>query len=87
MTARTPCCVPFCRRTTANIFYREWICPDHWREVSLTARVDKRKWARIAKRVVTVHHPRYLGRIFARADAAWERCKREAIEAAAGISS
>jgi hypothetical protein len=34
MTARLPCCVPFCRRTTRNDRgWAEWLCPRHWRLV------------------------------------------------------
>lgn len=69
--SRVPCVVPFCRRTTKAGNFREWICGKHWRPVS-----RRLKWLkRTAKR-----RGRYD--IAART---WERCKRQAIERAAGI--
>jgi len=44
MTARIPCCVPFCRRTTRNDgSFTEWICAKHWRLVGRKAKLIKRR--------------------------------------------
>ncbi len=42
MSNRTPCCIPDCRRTSADPFY-EWICPKHW---ALLTKNERRVWAR-----------------------------------------
>jgi hypothetical protein len=51
MTARLPCCVPFCRRTIgAEKGYSEWICARHWRLVDKDMRrLKSRSGAAIRK--------------------------------------
>lgn len=66
MTTRLTCCVPACRRTTAQP-YREWICGKHWTRIPKATR-------RVYSRAKRLHKdPRALDRI-------WARCKRIAIE-------
>lgn len=83
MTMRIPCCVPFChgsrgdRKNQPVCEGMEWICSKHWRLVS-----RKTKRLRSAARRRFKARPGHADR----ADAIiWARCKREAIEAAAGI--
>jgi hypothetical protein len=79
MTGRLPCCVPFCRRTRKDDGrYREWICAIHWKPVP--PRLKKFKLATV-RRALSCPGPKEI----ARADRAWARCKRAAIEAAGGI--
>ncbi|MER8923379.1 hypothetical protein [Mesorhizobium sp. LNJC384A00] len=95
MTQRLACCVPFCRRTFKDDGSSEIICGNHWRAVSTHLRRRKYKlyrryrylygdngyWAFPAgspKRIAAVKLARLC-------DAAWMRCKRQAIERAAGI--
>lgn len=100
MTDRTPCCVPFCRRTTKAGAFSEWICGKHWALVSKRTK----RWRRLADRLLARSDSRFnrqyaaqgctwtepqLQRVDAArrlANAGWQRCKREAIEAAAGIA-
>lgn len=81
---RVRCLVPFCRRTTpAGRFGADaqWICGDHWRAIPKPRR---RVWGRLRKRwrrygpQAGVHFDARWWRI-------WDRLKRAAIEAAAGI--
>ena len=83
MTARLPCSVPFCRRTTAAGRFAEWICAKHWPLVSWTTKARKRMDARLLRkaRLRGIEKPM----IEARAAQVWERYKAEAIERAAGI--
>lgn len=71
MTNRTICCIPFCRRTTAEI-YSEWICGRHWSMTSkrLRAVYHKRK-RRYRKGDNGQGHK--LSRI-------WEKLKHQAME-------
>lgn len=99
MTDRIPCVVPYCRRTASAFKFEgctEIICGKHWRMASATARRRHSKLARAyprrfgengfweypsgsADRLAAVK----LARIETKA---WARCKKQAIEAAAGIS-
>lgn len=95
---RLPCCVPFCRRTTAGPF-GEWICGKHWASVSRQTKRRRRCVMRLVERSRKRFHRQYaeqgwrwkpsqFERVEAAkrlADALWQRCKREAIERAAGI--
>lgn len=97
--ARLLCCVPFCRRTTAAGAFREWVCGKHWRLVSPRTKRWRRRADRLAARADARFSQQYmqqgctwteaqLARALAArglAIAGWERCKREAIEAAMGI--
>lgn len=95
---RIRCCVPFCRRTTGEPF-REWICAKHWSMVPRTVRAVWSREKRQARRIIA-RKPIYREywnlppgasdrlaavRLWRRYDAAWERCKTAAIEAAAGV--
>lgn len=87
---RISCCVPFCGRTRGERVGSakrrrgsEWICADHWRGVSLNSKQMKRRWERKARKT----YPTDKLRDFVCGNAViwWNRCKAEAIEAAAGI--
>ena len=97
---RIPCCVPFCRRTAAAEKFAgcdEIICGKHYRTVrkkvrrfySLVWRRINRERARgpaeFWKRPPGSPERIRLVRLERRAERIWERIKREAIEAAAGI--
>lgn len=100
MTDRLSCCVPFCRRTSRNDEgHREWVCSKHWPLVSRSAKAAWRT-AKKRVRAIVRSKPEYLeywklppgspGRLSAvsmwrRLNHAWDKCKREAIERAAGI--
>ena len=72
MSERISCLVPFCRRTTKRIAaWDEWICGNHWRAVDPKLKAIKRA----AKRM---RRSKLAGLI-------WERCRRQAIERAAGL--
>ena len=87
---RVRCCVPFCRRTKkaspdlvlteAGVidFEAEWICPNHWPAVPAQSRRLHGLAKRRAKKRGTIRAIRLGSRL-------WERCKRQAIEAAGGI--
>lgn len=95
--ARMRCCVPYCRRTTAEP-YREWICHVHWPMVPARLKAKYRMAKRLARRA---HHrfgeqvrvqEGYYEPQWVRVEAArslsgrlWERCKEAAIESAAGL--
>lgn len=81
---RTPCCVPFCRRTTATDKlaargHDEWLCSEHWGAVPSGLRRLKATIARRMRRSPTEARARALVRL-------WSRCMRAAIESAGGIS-
>ncbi len=96
MTDRISCCVPFCRRTYRNDEgYAEHLCGNHWRlaDKYLRRRRGKlehryrRKFGNTAfweypagspERLEAVKLDRICGK-------AWEACKKQAIERAAGI--
>lgn len=80
---RTPCCVPFCRRTKATEQlaargHDEWICADHWRAVPAGLRHLKAAISRRMRRSPTHARAHALARV-------WGQCKRAAIEAAGGL--
>ncbi|RWE75441.1 MAG: hypothetical protein EOS63_23860 [Mesorhizobium sp.] len=89
---RVACCVPFCRRTIAHaklqaahgldgIEANEWICGNHWRNVSTLVRrlysIRKRHYRELlsAERPAYVRHVNHI----------WSVCRKQAIERAAGI--
>jgi hypothetical protein len=78
-----PCCVPHCRRMrrprSTDGDGVEWLCPDHWRTVSPTAR---RRYKRLQQRARRGDDPMWLALAFEQ----WKRLKAQAIERAAGIS-
>lgn len=100
MNGRIPCCVPFCRRTTQAGQFSEWICGKHWALVSKRTKRWRRTADRLLARSNARFNRQYdeqgctwtepqLRRVDAARDlakAGWQRCKREAIEAAAGLS-
>ncbi len=81
--ARLPCCVPFCRRTTAAGRFDEWLCAKHWPLVSIRLKARKRKAQRLLQRALARGLDKPM--IAARAAATWEASKVEAIERAVGI--
>ncbi|TIN80719.1 MAG: hypothetical protein E5Y09_02530 [Mesorhizobium sp.] len=96
MTDRVHCCVPFCRRTCKGDPSRhEWVCGIHWRCVSTTLRRRKSRLFRRYRHLFADQHfsvfpAGSIRRLHAvkldrLCDKAWERCKRAAIERAAGI--
>lgn len=77
----------------------DWICGEHWRLLSPSTRAANQKVLREARRICA-RKPAYrcfwtmppgssdrlaAVALWRRVDAAWERCKREAIERAGGI--
>lgn len=99
MTDRTPCSVPYCRRTCRTRWAgMEWICDRHWRTVD---RATRQRLARAKRELKTFHLRRarlrdsdparfdrlalVRERLRRRLDCCWDECRREAIEAAAGI--
>jgi hypothetical protein len=79
--------VPFCRRTTRER-YHEWICGRHWPTVDRRFRRRLSRLRRIAIRARDRLHDRAtFDRALALFDVTWERCKRQAIERAAGITA
>lgn len=100
-TDRIPCLVPFCRRTTGgDQGFSEWICQPHWSAVPRSTRAAYNLAKRRARRIYR-HRPHYRtfwklppsspSRLAAvavrrRLDDAWSRCKRAAIEVAAGLA-
>ena len=78
---RILCAVPFCKRTAPASRWPdadEMICGKHWRGVSLEA---KRLYRKMRRRVRPANAPFWNAAFWH-----WERCKRQAIEAAAGLS-
>lgn len=82
MRARIRCCVPFCRRTTKAGRFGEWICAKHWPLVPASLKRRRAELRRIARRTLDADR---LARISAADARLWERCKRAAVEMAAGI--
>jgi hypothetical protein len=68
MTARLPCCVPFCRRTTPAGGWAEWLCPRHWRLVDAEIKALRRRVRRKGRHRLD--------------DMLWRRAKRQAIDRA-----
>jgi hypothetical protein len=85
---RITCVVPLCRRTRGDRkgdLLRpgmEWLCEGHWRMVSRTLKRRRAKLRSVEKRADDSGR---LSRIDAADRVLWERCKRQAIERAAGI--
>jgi len=99
MTKRVACCVPFCRRTT-SADTSEWLCPNHWRIVQPSIKQAYFRTL-LRMRKVLRRKPQYRRYwelppgsparmsaidMWARYRSAWAKCKRDAIEGAAGIS-
>lgn len=95
MTAdRTPCCVPYCRRSTKHS-YSEWICSVHWpavpkrlkRRLSLFKRRYRQRYGNTAWHLYPAGSDNRIGAV--RVDRlirkVWAACKKAAIESAAGI--
>lgn len=96
MSDRLSCCVPFCRRTFKNDEgHEETICGKHWRLSDQHLRRRRTKMERrYRKRFGKNGYWEYPAGSPARIEAVrlwniidrlWERCKRQAIERAAGI--
>jgi hypothetical protein len=80
MSDRIPCCVPFCKRTAPKARWPhafEWICSKHWRLVDLDARRLNSAYLRRERKGKPVNSPTPYWH--------WQRCKRQAIEAAMGL--
>lgn len=96
--ARLSCCVPFCRRTTGRK-HSEWICGKHWQCVPLATRAAFSAERRKARKAITRNplvceywkmppgSPERLEAVamWRALDAAWEVCRRAAIERAVGV--
>lgn len=98
MNDRQCCCVPHCRRTRKLTYDRltvdmggyasgdtittdigeEWICADHWKQVPRNLRTLHFAAKRKVRRTRTLSAMLVFIRV-------WNRCKRKAIEGAAGI--
>ena len=76
---RTKCVLPFCRRTT-HADWDEWICAEHWRGVRRRTR-----WLHFAIRRKVKRDPGLDPRFAEMRRQNWRRCKRQALEAAAGL--
>ena len=102
MSNRIACLVPFCRRTAPAEKYEgsEIICAKHWRAISRQTRAFKtqaerrhskllRRWDK-AQPTGDILRARRLERLldqtYSACNRAWELCRSEAIEAAAGIT-
>ena len=92
---RLHCCVPFCRRTkTPQDRYAEWVCPTHWTGVDPRLRRLFRACKKAANKA-TWRNPRWgwavkdldpvASHAVEREARVWARCKRQAIERAAGL--
>ncbi|WP_316227853.1 hypothetical protein [Bradyrhizobium sp. SZCCHNR3015] len=94
---RIPCVIPFCRRTADATKYGEdtvIICGKHWRMASATLRRRRSKLERRYRRRFGDQNAWDMPAGTEREEAIrlqtlihdlWERCKSQAIEAAAGI--
>ncbi|MGR4927319.1 hypothetical protein ACIPUD_10980 [Bradyrhizobium sp. CAR08] len=90
--------MPFCRRSTKEQ-YSEWICSVHWPMVPKRTRQRRSQAKRLLKRAhlhadrearktqgyISTWRMNRIGALRRIASASWERCKREAIEAAGGL--
>lgn len=83
MKGRLRCAVPFCRRT-AKPLSSEWICWKHWSAVDRTL---KRRLVRLRRLARRCRSDRQYQTVRNHFDSLWERCKRQAIERAAGITA
>lgn len=94
MTDRTPCCVPFCRRSCKGQ-WSDWICGPHWMAVpARVRRIKYRAFRRYRRRFGDNgwwHYPPGSPdrlealRLERLCNWAWSLCKKMAIERAAGI--
>ena len=83
MADRIQCCVPYCRRTHHNREgFIEWVCQTHWRAVR---KRTKRFWRLAKAKARNAATEKEWSKEHLRCQRAWERCKREAVEAAMGI--
>ncbi|WP_226576432.1 hypothetical protein [Acuticoccus sediminis] len=102
MTDRTPCAVPFCRRSRGirkgeTRPAEEWICGDHWTLVSKHLRRRFAKFSRLYRRrfgdvafwTFPAGSPKRIEavKITRLWRESWERCKRQAVERAMGIAA
>lgn len=96
MADRIACCVPFCGRTCRGDPIRhEWVCGAHWRSVSAVLRRRKARLFRRARHLYgdngywafPAGSPRRMAAVKMErvCRMAWQRCKKQAIERAAGI--
>ena len=79
---RIPCCVPFCKRTASKERFPhadEIICGKHWRAVGRRTKWLYRAVRRKLKRWPNDEHYHDIS------SRNWQVCRREAIEAAAGL--
>jgi len=90
---RLACEVPFCTRTRgrrrgepAIRRGEQWVCGEHWQPVSYEAKRRKRKWERHARRFEKRGDKLLAAFCWRKAELAWQACRREAIEVAAGIT-
>lgn len=82
---RVPCLVPFCRCTVPEGRHppgSEVICQKHWRAVSKREKAFLRMVRRALRRTLD---PQGRERLLQMDDRAWARCRKDAIEKAAGI--
>jgi hypothetical protein len=80
MNSRIPCCVPFCKRTAPRSRFPdagEIICGKHWRLIDKRVRALHRAYLRRERAGKPFN--------FAASFWNWQRCKRQAIEAAMGV--
>ncbi len=84
MSARIPCCVPFCRRTfkCEDAGVRWVICGKHWR---LADKSLRRRRTRLVRRYNRTSDLQMLERLYRMICTLDERGKRQAIERAAGL--
>jgi hypothetical protein len=90
MTTRIFCCVPFCRRSRpGNEAKEEWICPRHFQPVDRRLhRLYNAAHSRATK-VEAMPGPEDAPekvRAYRLVTWLWHRCRRQAIERAAGIA-
>ncbi|MFG1270553.1 hypothetical protein V5F40_21625 [Xanthobacter sp. DSM 14520] len=83
---RVRCCVPFCERTRGDRKGdrplgpgTEWICSEHWQLVPRRLKLIRSRLKRRTARFGWTDTDKLIS------DRAWSRCKRAAIEAAAGL--
>lgn len=94
MSERVRCCVPFCGRTRKP-GCNEWICSGHWANVPRRLRRRKflfeRRYRKLFGNNAWHIYPggspdRIMAvRLDRLCDLAWQRCKKAAIEGAAGL--
>lgn len=92
---RSPCLVPFCRRTTKGEGF-QWICSNHWPNVPRPLKATLSKCRRDYRRQFGDNpywsYPAGSEKRLAAVDAdrafrkAWDECKAAALDAAVGLS-